>query len=189
MFTARMPRVDHWGDFLKRLELVRYEYGFVRRFCASKEASIKVKPLDGIWIVGNEKVSIEGIQELIRNEDVNNGNDSNGYTALHWAAIKGSISLWLRKWIILGSNNLQFICTGNIKIADFLLNNGADINIEDSSGQTPLQRATAHGKHWISLGFLEDTLDNKFFFIDRTSRYGRVPVTKGRKCKCRTRCW
>lgn len=38
-------------------------------------------------------MSIEGIQELIRNEDVNNGNDSNGYTALHWAAIKGSISL------------------------------------------------------------------------------------------------
>lgn len=42
-------------------------------------------------IVGDEKAIVDGIQELIRNEDINIGDENNGYTALHWAAIKGKI--------------------------------------------------------------------------------------------------
>lgn len=40
------------------------------------------------FVVGNEKASIDGIQDLIRNGQINIV-DSSGYNALHWAAIKG----------------------------------------------------------------------------------------------------
>lgn len=40
-------------------------------------------------VVDNEKAIYDGIQELIQNEDINIGDENNGYTALHWSAIKG----------------------------------------------------------------------------------------------------
>lgn len=42
-----------------------------------------------------------------------------------------------------------FFLTGRIKIAEFLLKNGANVDIVDSSGQTPLQRAVGHGIFFV----------------------------------------
>lgn len=42
-------------------------------------------------VAENEKASIDGIQDLTRNGQINSV-DGNGYTALHWAAMKGNYS-------------------------------------------------------------------------------------------------
>lgn len=59
--------------------------------CKSPAVDTYAIIISGSKIVGNEKVSLESAQELIRNGDVNNGSDDNGYTALHVAAIKGMV--------------------------------------------------------------------------------------------------
>lgn len=68
----------------------------------------------------NDGKSLDGIHELIRYGNVNVA-DSLGYTALHWIAIRG-----------------------DVKLAELLLENGADVNAIDNLQQTPLQRAVAH---------------------------------------------
>lgn len=47
--------------------------------------------------------------------------------------------------------------TGQNKIAEILINNGADINIKDKSGQTPLIEAVEQG------------LRGKFNFVNRVN--------------------
>lgn len=68
----------------------------------------------------DERKSIEGIRELIRDGNINEG-DALGYTALHWMAIKGFT-----------------------RAAELLFKSGVNIDVTDSAGQTALQRAVAH---------------------------------------------
>lgn len=63
---------------------------------------------------------MDGIRELIQYGNVDLA-DTFGYTALHFAALKG-----------------------NVRIAEILIRNGANVNAVDIHQQTPLQRATAH---------------------------------------------
>lgn len=67
---------------------------------------------------GNEEAAIDGVQDLIKQNNINIV-DHNGYTILHWAAIKGLDG-----------------------VVNSLLQNGADVNRKDKTGKTPLQRAT-----------------------------------------------
>jgi hypothetical protein len=59
----------------------------------------------------------------IRNINVNVKDDWNGWTPLHWAALKG-----------------------HIEIARLLLQNGAEVNAKDYDGRTPLHFAASQGK-------------------------------------------
>lgn len=79
---------------------------------------------------------------MARNKDIDKGEESNGYTALHWAAIKG-----------------------NTKIAEMLVENGAKVDITDTSGQTPLQRATAHGKHNFESANIVKKINNMVWIL------------------------
>lgn len=88
-------------------------------FHASSHHFFSLVPTD------NEVKSIDGVRELIRSGNVNAG-DALGYTALHWCAIRGSV-----------------------RLAEMLIQSGADVNAMDNLQQTPLQRAVAHDEDKI----------------------------------------
>lgn len=77
-----------------------------------------------------------------RGADVNVMN-KNG-TTLHWAATRGisnNFTLKFKQPIKI----LSFLCSGNDKIVDLLVDNGADINLKNNDGKTALDIALEKG--------------------------------------------
>ena len=51
-----------------------------------------------------------------------------------------------------GATPLRWACMfGEQAVAEFLLNNGADMDLEDMDGHTPLHKAFLHGKERLAL--------------------------------------
>lgn len=70
-----------------------------------------------------------------------NVKDGYGCTALHRAAEHGNSKIG-RKLL---NYNKWLSCTDNVKIANLLIKNGADLNITDNYNDTALRWATVHG--------------------------------------------
>lgn len=83
-------------------------------------------------IPASERGHVEVVRELLTNSDI----DVNHINNLHWTA--------LLEAIILGDGGET-----HQKVVQLLVEHGADVNISDSEGMTPLEHAQASGYHKI----------------------------------------
>ena len=97
--------------------------------------------------------NLEGVRAIIsKNKGILNNMDSNGDYMLNVAVIEG-----------------------NIEIVEYLVSQGADINIKDGSGETPLQIAIHEGKLELINFFLSKKADvNMKDFFNETSLHEAV---------------
>ena len=86
--------------------------------------------------------------------NVNEDRDYNGWTALHWASIRGYL-----------------------EISELLTSSGADVNIRDSGGRTALHRASLNGRlKIVQLLLCQGADNNGGTALDLASSYGRLEV-------------
>ncbi|KAF4396349.1 hypothetical protein G4B88_019149 [Cannabis sativa] len=104
-------------------------------------------PLHSAASIGNSE-----IVDILLRADINLKNDG-GRTALHYAASKG----WLKIAEILISHRAKInlkdkaSSTGNSELCELLIEEGADIDAVDRSGQTPLMNAVICDNKEVSL--------------------------------------
>ena len=113
-----------------------------------------------------------------------NGNGpSLGMSALHWAVKQGFpcvVNALLKIPEIdiniqdaYGRTPLQLAFTGkeyNVKIVTALIENGADFNVQDDKGDTPLHTSILFHSEWLSLMIMDHLVDYNYNQVDKEGK-------------------
>lgn len=52
----------------------------------------------------------------------------------------------------------------NVEVAEFLLENGADVNAQDKGGLIPLHNASSYGVRTFQVWYIYEHVEHKFFY-------------------------
>jgi len=115
--------------------------------------------------------------ELLANPKLVNTKGRHGSTALHWAALQGSIFANEMEFSEVYTNVLDFQKDLDYSsIIRLLLDKGADINAVGDGGWTPLHLAAAYGKVEVA-----GLLINRGAKADAKDNLGRTPLDRARE--------